>query len=146
MCITGSVCVACSLVAGGLTVAIGYYNPARITGAVFSVAGAKTVDDGQNRRLDCPYRRLSAALRLWYWIWLRPAQRWRPDASATGACADRGDVHHVGPKSQCVHLCGSLVQSILQSELHSRLQSILPNLDASSITSAGVTGVISSMP
>ncbi|OTB01195.1 hypothetical protein M426DRAFT_64553 [Hypoxylon sp. CI-4A] len=137
--------VVSSIIAGGLTSAIGYYNPAMIVGTALSISGAALLT-----RIDAETstaRIVGYQLLYGFGIGSGFGQPSYIVQTLLPPCDVPVGVTFITlVQNLSASVFVAVGQSIFQSELRSRLQSILPNLDVSSTLDAGASNFLSSIP
>ncbi|CAJ2503459.1 Uu.00g108530.m01.CDS01 [Anthostomella pinea] len=114
--------VVCSVVAGGVTSAIGYYSTGMIMGTALAIAGSALLTTINLR---------SSTARI---------------TVLPSSDVPLGVTLITLLQNLSASVFVAVAQSVFQSELRSRLQPILPNLDVSSILTSGAGDFISTLP
>ncbi|KAI0385082.1 major facilitator superfamily domain-containing protein [Hypomontagnella monticulosa] len=137
--------VVCSIIAGGITSAIGYYNPGMIVGTALSVAGAAlltTLD------IDSPTSKI-VGYQLLYGFGVgfgfgQPSYVVQTILPPSDVPVGVTFITLVQNLSASIFV--AVAQSIFQGELRSRLRSLLPDSDISSLLSSGAGDFASTLP
>ncbi|KAI0826958.1 major facilitator superfamily domain-containing protein [Hypoxylon sp. FL0890] len=137
--------VVCSIIAGGVTSGIGYYNPGMIMGTMLSITGATLLT---RINLDTSTAKI-VGYQLLYGFGVgfgfgQPSYVVQTLLPPSDVPVGVTFITLVQNLSASIFV--AVGQSILQGELRSRLQSVLPDLDVSSLLNSGAGNFLSTLP
>ncbi|KAI0169965.1 major facilitator superfamily domain-containing protein [Hypoxylon sp. FL1284] len=137
--------VVCSIIAGGITSAIGYYNPGMITGTAISVAGAALLT--RINMASSTAKVVGYQLLYGFGVGLGFGQpSYAVQTILPPSDVPVGVVVITLVQNLSASVFVAVGQSILQGELRLRLQSVLPGVDISSLIGSGTGNFISALP